>query len=100
MQENEVIMFSKTTCPFCSKAGGIPGYGLRALMALESWICRAHSTRQAKEVLQSTGSKFVVVELDELPEQARFLSSGPMRGVWLRRLNCDFACLDPVVMVG
>lgn len=42
IQENEVIMFSKTTCPFCSKA---------------------------KEVLQSTGSKFVVVELDELPEQ-------------------------------
>ena len=42
----------------------------------------------------------MVVELDELPEQARSLSSGPMRGVWLRRLNCDFACLDPVVTVG
>lgn len=36
-------MFSKTTCPFCS---------------------------QAKEVLKSTGQKFVVVELDELPEGA------------------------------
>jgi len=42
IKENEVIMFSKTTCPFCS---------------------------QAKDVLKSTGSKFVVVELDELPAE-------------------------------
>ena len=39
-QEHELLMFSKTTCPFCS---------------------------QAKELLKSTGQKFVVVELDELP---------------------------------
>ena len=31
--------------------------------------CRAKST-EAKEVLKSTGSKFVVVELDELPAEA------------------------------
>ncbi|CAK9113146.1 Uncharacterized protein C216.04c [Durusdinium trenchii] len=42
VKEHDVIMFSKTTCPFCS---------------------------QAKEVLKSTGSKFVVVELDELPAE-------------------------------
>ncbi|CAE7448116.1 MSRB5 [Symbiodinium natans] len=42
VQEHSVIMFSKTTCPFCSRA---------------------------KEVLKGSGSKFVVVELDELPPQ-------------------------------
>ena len=43
-----MIMFSKTTCPFCSKAGGIPGYGLRALMALESLDlpCTQHTPGQ------------------------------------------------------
>mmetsp|Transcript_138360 Transcript_138360/g.327720 ORF Transcript_138360/g.327720 Transcript_138360/m.327720 type:complete len:323 (+) Transcript_138360:27-995(+) len=42
VQEHKVIMFSKTTCPFCSRA---------------------------KDVLKKSGSKFIVVELDELPPQ-------------------------------